>query len=91
MTNKKQARRKITRKNKQTPLKNIHSVEDLLTRDDINDMLRDLDKNRIEITDLIIIWQNKDEEIIYDITPNTKLSLAILMLESTKIDLLRDE
>lgn len=80
-----------TARNKPTPLSKIKTVDDLLASDNINEMLRDLDKQKSNISDLLIIYTEKDGSSYYDCTPHTLKSLAVYMLEDTKLSLMDSE
>lgn len=73
-------------------LPKVKTVNDLLTRDDINGMLADLDKEKPNISDLIVIYLNKDDKRYYfQITEDTLNATATWMLESTKLDVLNED
>ena len=76
---------------KRTRLTKVNTVDDLLTRDDINGMLADLNNLKKDIDDLIIIYTDKGRNYWFQITEGTLISTAIWMLESTKVDLLHDD
>lgn len=70
----------------------ITTVNDLLTRDDVNGILAQLEGLKPHITDLIIIGMDRrDNRYHWMITENTLVSTATWMLESTKLDLLNSE
>ena len=70
----------------------VETVNDLLTRDDINGILADLDKEKPNISDLIVIYLNKDDKRCYfQITEDTLTDRATWMLESTKLDVLNED
>lgn len=71
-------------------LSKVKTIEDLFTRADINGILNNLDKEKPDITDLIVICVDKKDEMYFWITNKTKVSTATWMLESTKLDLLNE-
>ncbi len=79
-------------KNKTIPKPNhrkkITTVNDLLTRDDINDILANLDKVKPDIKDLLVIYVDKENTHHWQTSDSTLLSTAVLMLESTKLELM---
>ncbi len=67
----------------------VTTVNDLLARDDINGILKDLDKVKPHITDCIVIYVDKrDNKIHWNNTEDTLTSLAVYMLESVKLRLM---
>ena len=74
------------------PIRPVTTINDLLTRDDVNGILTALDKVKPDITDLIVIYMDKrDNKYHQQITDGTLVSTATWMLESTKLDLLNEE
>jgi len=70
-------------------LTKVKTVNDLLTRDDINGILADMDRRKPNVTDMIIIFYNKKTDTYgWQITDDTLAPLATYLLESTKLDLL---
>ena len=67
------------------------TINDLLTRDDVNGILENLNKVKPNITAAIVIYMDKDERYHRQITDGTLISTAVWMLESTKLDLLNAE
>jgi hypothetical protein len=73
-------------------LPKVKTVNDLLTRDDINGILADLDQEKPNISDLIVIYMDRrDHKYHWTITDGTLVSTATWMLESTKLDLLIED
>lgn len=69
--------------------KSVCTINDVLTTDDINGILADLEKTKPEIQDLIVIYlDKKTQKYVWQITDNTLSSTAVWMLESTKLDIL---
>lgn len=72
--------------------KNLNvTVNDLLARDDVNEVLRDIDTIKPEIDSLIAIWIDKDDKLHWEITDNTLTSQLIWALESVKHDMLNED
>ncbi len=72
--------------------KRITTVNDLLARDDVNNILADLEKVKPHITDCIIIYRLKGEEFDhYQITENTSNELIVWMLERVKLNEILNE
>ncbi len=68
------------------------TINDLLTSDDVNGILADLDKVKPHIKAAIVIYIDKrDDKYHWGITDDTLVSTAVWMLESTKMDLLCDD
>jgi hypothetical protein len=65
------------------------TVNDLLARDDVNGILADLDKEKPNIQDLVVVYiDRRDNRYYAKWTEATLVSTAVWMLESTKLDLL---
>jgi len=72
-------------------LTKVKTIRDLLTRDDINGILADLDKEKPNISDLIVIYLDKrDKRCYFQITEDTLTDRTTWMLESTKLDVLNE-
>jgi hypothetical protein len=70
----------------------ITTVNDILTRDDVNGILEHLDRVKPHITDLIVIAIDRRDKVYHWLTTeNTLESTAVWMLESTKLDMLNSE
>lgn len=68
------------------------TVADLLTRDNVNDILNDLEEMRPNIGDLIVIYVDKrDKRFCYQVTEDTLVSTATWLLESTKLEIINSE
>lgn len=79
----------MVKTNKSSPRKkHLVTVNDLLTRDDVNGMLQDLQKKKVGIKNLIIIYTDDNSANHWEITSDTTSSLAVWMLESTKMDVM---
>jgi len=72
-------------------LTKVKTINDLLTRDDINGILADLDEAKPDISDLIVIYMDKDKNRCFQITEDTLVSTATWMLESTKLDMINED
>ncbi len=71
--------------------KRITTVEDILTRDDVNGILIHLDKVKPDISDLIVVYYDKEgNRWNYQITEDTLVSTATWLLESAKLALLSE-
>lgn len=70
----------------------VKTVADMLTRDDINQMMRDLEKEKPNISDLIIVYMEKETNNFYfQVTKDTLASTAVYMLECTKLDIINED
>ncbi len=75
-----------------TKLIRVKTINDLLARDDINGILADLDQKKPNISDMIVIYLDKEtQKYHFQITEKTLVSTATWMLESTKLDILNSE
>ncbi len=73
-------------------IKRATSINDLLTRDDVNGILAWLEKVKPNIQDLIVIYNdNEDGKTHFKTTGETLESLAVWMLETVKLDLMNFE
>jgi hypothetical protein len=73
-------------------LKDIGYIEDVLSLDSVNNIMRDLDKIKPHISDMVVIWLDKrDNRYYYQFTPETLSSTATWLLENTKLDVLNNE
>jgi len=72
-------------------LPKVKTINDLLTRDDINGILADLDKAKPNISDLIVIYMDKDKNRYFLTTEDTLVSTATWMLEGTKLDVILED
>lgn len=78
--------------NVKTKRKRITTVDDLLTRDNVNEVFNDLNEVKPHIKDAIVIFiDRRDNQRYYSTTKDTMLSTAVWLLEATKNDLLNDE
>lgn len=66
------------------------TVNDLLTKDDVNGILQDLDNIKPDIKNLLIIWTDKDDKYYWEMSDDILVSQANLLLDLTKDDLIRD-
>ncbi len=73
------------------PKRKLVTVNDLFARDDVNDFLATVDKQKAEITDCVLIYLDKDRNYHFVITENTLVSTAVWLLESTKHGLMESE
>ncbi len=70
-------------------LRRVTTINDLLARDDVNGILKNLDGIKPNITDCIVIYIDKrDKKRYWQATEETTRALATWMLESTKLDIL---
>jgi hypothetical protein len=69
----------------------IRTINDLLTRDDINQMIEDLNNNKVNIKHLSIIYTTKDDTIYSEHTEDSMLSSIIYQIEVTKNELLKGD
>lgn len=68
------------------------TINDLFATDEVNGLLHELDEERPNISDIVVIWvNNKDNQPYYDATPNTLKSTITWLLESTKLCILNDD
>lgn len=80
------------RKPKSAKLQKVKTVNDMLTRDDINGMLSELEKQKPNISDLIVIWLDKnDRKFYFQITGDTLVTTAVWMLEGAKLDVMNED
>lgn len=63
--------------------------EDLFTNEDVNRILDDMQKIKPGIKTLIVLWQDEDNTC-WECTKDTPVSTATWMLETAKLDLLKD-
>ena len=77
---------------KSAKLTKVKTVNDLLTRDDINGMLADLDKEKPNISDLIVIYLDKrDKRYHFQITEDTLNAVAVWLLQQVNQDILNED
>jgi len=76
---------------KSARLTKVKTINDLLTRDDINGMLSDLDEAKPNISDLIVIYMDKDKNRCFQITETTLNATATWLLEATKLDVIMED
>jgi predicted RNA-binding protein associated with RNAse of E/G family len=73
-------------------VKCVTTVQDLLARDDVNDVLREMNKLKPNISDMIVIYMNReDEDYYFEITEGTPTERLVWMLEKTKLDILNSK
>jgi hypothetical protein len=86
-------KRKVEQKKRisKTSLKSCKTIDDLFTVDDINQMLEDLNSDKADITDCIIIYKRRNGSINWEISDETLTSTAVWLLESTKNDVLNED
>lgn len=64
-------------------------MNDLLAHDDVNDILDRLDKLKPNISDMIVIYVDKRDNLYrWECTDNTMASLGVFLLEMVKHDIL---
>jgi hypothetical protein len=66
----------------------ITTINDVLARDDVNDILEKVNRSKADICDLIVITMPKDGGYRLWITNETLESKAVYMLEAVKMDIL---
>jgi archaellum biogenesis ATPase FlaH len=69
----------------------VTTVTDILTRDDVNDILSNITKQKDSIKHMIVITIDKEELYSWWTTDDTTMSTAIFMLESTKLELFNSD
>jgi len=73
-------------------LPKVKTINDLLARADINSIINELDKEKPNMSDLIVIWLDKnDKRYRFCITEDTLSDRATWMLESVKLDVLNED
>jgi hypothetical protein len=72
------------------PLPELNSIQDVLARDDLNEFLSDMDKEKANIAEDIIIYTTKDGKEGWEMTENITLNAAIGMLERTKLTAIQE-
>lgn len=73
-------------------LPKVNTINDLFARADINSIINELDKEKPNMSDLIVIWLDKNDKTFYfSITEDTFTSTAVWMLEGTKLDVLSED
>lgn len=66
-------------------LKGVKTLNDLMARDGVNGILRDLDENKPHIGDMVVIYLDKrTNNFVCQITDGTPFSTANWMLDSIK-------
>ena len=68
--------------------KKVTTVTDLLTRDDVNDILGELAKRKVKIKHMVVITVDSEETQQWWITNETVISKAVYMMEATKFGLM---
>jgi len=71
--------------------KKVHTINDILTQDDINQILADLNKEKPNIKHLTVIYTTQDGAICSRNSPDSMMSDIIYQIEVTKKLLLNDE
>jgi hypothetical protein len=66
----------------------LTTINDVLARDDVNDILEKVNRSKADICDLIVITMPKDGGYRLWITDETPDSKAVYMLEAVKVDIL---
>ena len=67
------------------------TINDLFTRDDVNDILANLNKIKPNLNGCIVIYLDKNDRYSWQMTSDLKTSTATWMLESTKLDILNQD
>ena len=68
-----------------THLTKVITLNDLFARDDVNEFLADMDKEKPNIKDAIIIYVTKDNKLRWEMTQDITIDNAIGLLERTKL------
>jgi hypothetical protein len=71
--------------------KRVTTITDLLTRDDVNDILAEVNKSKDKIKNMVVITVDHEDNQHWWITDETLNSIAVFMLESTKFDLMNED
>ncbi len=66
----------------------LTTINDVLARDDVNDILEKVNRSKADICDLIVITMPKDGGYSLWITEETLESKVVYMLEAVKNDIL---
>ena len=66
-------------------------IEDLLARDDINGILKDIDNIKPNIQDLIVLYTDKDGRWHFTCNDDMLISTGVWMLEGAKYELLVED
>lgn len=69
----------------------VVTINDLLARDDVNDILQEIDKNKADIQDMIVIAMPKDKPYYFYTTRETLSSTAVWLLECVKADIIKGD
>jgi len=77
--------------NKQKLRRKHLTVNDLLTQDDVKSTIATIIKDKAEITDLVVIYQDKEGFINSHWSKETTLDRRILLLEQVKIWMLQGD
>lgn len=73
-------------------LPKVKTINDLLARADINSIINELDKEKPNMSDLIVIWMGKEtKQYHFQITEETLNCLAVWMLEGVKLDVMNED
>ena len=75
-------------KSQRLKAKRVTTVTDLLTRDDVNGILAELNQRKDKINHLIVLWADREGKQHGLFTDDTLASKAVYMLESSKFDLM---
>ena len=82
----------VKRTNNRKSRSKITTVNDLLARDDVNDMLSRLDKEKPDIQDIIVITvDRKTQKYTVDYNDDILESRAVWLLERVKLDIMKGE
>ena len=74
---------------KENSEQSITTINDLFARDDLNEFLADMNKEKPDIEIAIIIYVNKDSSFHAELTENVSLDRALAMLERCKYDVFK--
>ena len=69
----------------------VTTIDDLLTSDDVKEILKDLVQGQAKIKDLVVCWTDRDGSVHAEVTDDTLESMAVWMLESAKKWIMTEE
>lgn len=71
-------------------IKACKTVNDLLAKDDVTEVLKDMENLKPEIVDCLTIYKTRSGAIGWECTEETLKSQLVFMLESMKFDLMTE-
>jgi hypothetical protein len=87
----KQNKARIDKRVDRVRSKNPLTVEKFLQGCEVSELLERVNDNRAEISDLFVIYRDKDGAITWNGTPSTSLEERIYLLEQVKVWILQGE